>query len=149
MSPEIALLGLRIAAAVTLYGFLVAVFIYLRRDLLGSVKVSEAVPRTNLNVVDGAKDLGERALRHASEIGRAADNDVVLDDETVSSHHARILFQDGQWWIEDLASRNGTAVNEVPVDIPMVITLGDEIRMGRVICRLEAADEPLNESQAG
>jgi ABC-type multidrug transport system ATPase subunit len=45
-------------------------------------------------------------------IGRAPDNDVVLDYEMVSAHHARITVGlDGQASIEDLGSTNGTAVN--------------------------------------
>ncbi|PLS31131.1 FHA domain-containing protein [Bifidobacterium margollesii] len=46
-------------------------------------------------------------------LGRAASNTVVLDDEFVSSHHARV-FEDpssGRWAIEDLGSTNGTVVN--------------------------------------
>lgn len=137
MGPEYLMLAIRIAAAVTLYGFLAALFVWLRRDLLGSAEDVKALPRTGLNIQEGVEALGRRVLDPRNEIGRAADNDIVLDDETVSSHHARILFQDGQWWVEDLASRNGTVVNDIPVETPMVITYGDQIRMGRVLCLLE------------
>lgn len=140
MSPEYFMLAIRIAAALALYGFLAALFVFLRRDLLNSAEHAQVHPSTGLNVLEGAEPLGQRVLEPSNEIGRAADNDIVLDDETVSSHHARILYQGGQWWVEDLASRNGTAVNDIPVEIPMVITYGDQIRMGRVICQLEAID---------
>jgi pSer/pThr/pTyr-binding forkhead associated (FHA) protein len=44
-------------------------------------------------------------------IGRLPDNDVVIDNPAVSSHHA-CLFRDGNdWVIEDLDSKNGTFVN--------------------------------------
>jgi len=43
-------------------------------------------------------------------IGRAADNDVVLDSATVSSHHARLLLDGDHLTIEDLESTNGTYV---------------------------------------
>jgi len=49
---------------------------------------------------------GERCIR----IGRLADNDVVLDYPIVSGHHARIVLEEGQAWLEDCGSRNGTAV---------------------------------------
>ncbi len=49
---------------------------------------------------------GERCIR----IGRLPDNDVVLDYPIVSSHHARIVLEEGQAWLEDCDSRNGTAV---------------------------------------
>jgi ABC-type multidrug transport system ATPase subunit len=46
----------------------------------------------------------------AIRIGRAEDNDIVLDYASVSSHHARIVSEAGQSIIEDLGSTNGTAV---------------------------------------
>lgn len=53
--------------------------------------------------------------RSGATIGRAPDNDIVLDDETVSRHHARILVEPGignpQIYIQDLASANGVLVN--------------------------------------
>lgn len=137
MGAELLLLALRIAAAGALYAFLAVLFVYLRRDLMSATQVSLTTPEAVLNILDGVDPLGPRSLRPSNEIGRAGDNDIVLDDETVSSHHARIMYQGGQWWVEDLASRNGTEVNEVQVHSPLVITYDDEIRMGRVRCRLE------------
>ena len=43
-------------------------------------------------------------------IGRAADNDIVVDDPTVSRHHARITSLGGTFRIEDLRSTSGTKV---------------------------------------
>lgn len=45
-------------------------------------------------------------------IGRRPDNDLVIDNAAVSGHHARIIEKDGAFFIEDLASTNGTFVNE-------------------------------------
>ena len=44
-------------------------------------------------------------------IGRAPDNDIVLDDVRVSSHHARLIVSNASAWIEDVGSANGTFVN--------------------------------------
>lgn len=52
---------------------------------------------------------GRREIR----IGRAADNDVILDFPIVSSHHGRIVIEGDQAWIEDLRSTNGTALGSV------------------------------------
>lgn len=41
-------------------------------------------------------------------IGRASDNDLVLDSSEVSGHHARIIQDGPSWIIEDLRSTNGT-----------------------------------------
>src|SRR5262245_25452338 len=44
-------------------------------------------------------------------IGRAADNDIVLDDARVSSHHARLIVSGTRTLIEDAGSSNGTFLN--------------------------------------
>ena len=43
-------------------------------------------------------------------IGRASDNDYVIDDKSVSQHHAQLVVQGGSVFLEDLDSRNGTRV---------------------------------------
>jgi len=59
----------------------------------------------------------------------------------VSAYHARISHQGGQWWLEDLGSRNGTHLNEIPVEQPLVVIFGDRIRVGRVVLQLESGGE--------
>ncbi|MFA5858942.1 MAG: FHA domain-containing protein [Elusimicrobiota bacterium] len=44
-------------------------------------------------------------------IGRKPDNDLVIEHQAVSGHHARLLKQAGMYMIEDLSSTNGTFVN--------------------------------------
>jgi pSer/pThr/pTyr-binding forkhead associated (FHA) protein len=75
-------------------------------------------------------------------IGRAADNSICLDDSTISAYHVRLSFQGGQWWLEDLGSRNGTGVNDLAIEEPLVVTYGDRIRVGRVEMKLSAGDPP-------
>jgi pSer/pThr/pTyr-binding forkhead associated (FHA) protein len=53
--------------------------------------------------------------RNVMTIGRKLDNDIRLEDTTVSSHHARILQKDAGVFIEDCDSTNGTLVNGIPV----------------------------------
>ncbi|WP_139785166.1 FHA domain-containing protein, partial [Parabacteroides sp. Marseille-P3160] len=63
-------------------------------------------------------------------IGKANDNDFVVDDSHVSRHHA-ILSKDreGQFYIEDTGSTNGTFVNEIQV-VRKKISESDRIRLG-------------------
>ncbi|HEX4147427.1 MAG TPA: FHA domain-containing protein, partial [Pirellulales bacterium] len=58
-----------------------------------------------------------REAQRAIRIGRLPGNDVVLDDPSVSGHHARITFVEGQAWLEDCNSRNGTAIGSPEVKI--------------------------------
>lgn len=64
-------------------------------------------------------------------IGRAADNDVVLDDPTVSSHHARLSWSGGVLVVEDLSSANGTFVDGQRVQTARARP-GVDLRCGKV-----------------
>ena len=62
-------------------------------------------------------------------IGRALDNDLILNDAAVSLHHARIAKVQAAFYIEDLGSTNSTFVNEVRTD-EQQLSPGDQIRIG-------------------
>ncbi|MEZ6034557.1 MAG: FHA domain-containing protein [Planctomycetaceae bacterium] len=50
-------------------------------------------------------------------IGRADDNSIVLEDSSVSNHHARLIIAGNQILLEDLGSTNGTAVGQMENNI--------------------------------
>ncbi len=62
-------------------------------------------------------------------IGRHADNHFVVRDSRASRHHARIVFADGKYWIEDLKSTHGTYVNGKRVE-RQALRNGDRITLG-------------------
>ena len=62
-------------------------------------------------------------------IGRDAANDLVLDSPVVSRRHALVSARDGAFWVKDLHSTNGTAVNGQLVD-ECPLRDGDIIRIG-------------------
>ena len=71
------------------------------------------------------------ALSGASvTIGRQDDNDITLDHPTVSRHHARLTWQGQAYRIEDLGTVNGTWVNGVRIDAPVLLRPGDTIGLG-------------------
>jgi adenylate cyclase len=64
-------------------------------------------------------------------IGRARDNHLVLSDEKVSRHHALIrVGEDQECWLVDLASANGTYVNDRRVEQAVLLRDGDAITIG-------------------
>ncbi|MBU0495729.1 MAG: FHA domain-containing protein [Chloroflexi bacterium] len=66
-------------------------------------------------------------------IGRSLDNDVILDDEQVSRHHANIRRQGDQYVLTDLASANGTYVDRRRISEPHVLRPGDMIQTGSLV----------------
>ncbi len=62
-------------------------------------------------------------LFHTSEIriGRGLENDLVLQDGNVSTHHAQITFRDGKFIIVDTESTNGVYVNGRMASTPIVV----------------------------
>jgi hypothetical protein len=71
------------------------------------------------------------ARRVYATIGRAADNDVVLDHPTVSNHHARLSWRGGSLFVEDLSSANGTFVDGERITASRTRP-GAELRIGEL-----------------
>ena len=65
-----------------------------------------------------------------STIGRAAENDVVLNDAGISFMHAKIINENGNWRVLNLLSTNGTFVNGVKITLSP-LKPGDRVRFGR------------------
>ncbi|MEP7082342.1 MAG: DUF3662 and FHA domain-containing protein [Chloroflexota bacterium] len=66
---------------------------------------------------------------HLIGIGRASDNDVIVDDPMVSRHHCQLRLQHGAYSFADLGSRNGSMVNGQPVS-QIALGPGDVIEIG-------------------
>ena len=86
-----------------------------------------------LTVVEG-QDKGKTFELYGKDvfsIGRSAVNDVLLEDSSVSRKHAKISKKGKKYFIHDLASSNGTFVNDKRVDIAEIKD-GDMIYIGDV-----------------
>src|SRR5262245_8653520 len=69
-----------------------------------------------LKILEPAARHGETfALLDELTVGRGGGCGIVLDDTFVSQVHARVFRRDGDVWVEDLGSRNGTLVNGQPL----------------------------------
>ena len=72
-------------------------------------------------------------------IGRSADNTITLPDPTTSRNHARVVFKDGTWVVEDLGSANGIIFAGQRVE-RVVLKSGDTFKIGGVTFRFIAKE---------
>lgn len=63
-------------------------------------------------------------------IGRSKSCDIVLREQYISNQHVRIWFEKGEWYLEDLGSRNGTEVNGQRIRQRVMLDPQDEISVG-------------------
>ncbi|GAB4138563.1 MAG: SpoIIE family protein phosphatase [Planctomycetaceae bacterium] len=73
-------------------------------------------------------------------LGRHPDCQVQLSSNMVSRHHARILREGTDYFLEDLGSGNGTLLNGQPVSSPLRLSHRDRIKLGPILLRYEADD---------
>ena len=85
----------------------------------------------------GQKGVDFRIYTGRNAIGAAADNDIVVTDEYLSSRHSTIRYEDGRYELIDNDSTNGSFVNEKRVTKEELID-NDTIRLGRTELRFKA-----------
>lgn len=99
----------------------------------GTVILQRGAQRQVLALLVNRKRPQERYdLTAATTIGRAADNQVVLNHATVSRQHARIQFAGDAFQVFDLGSANHTFVNDKQVIEPVTLADGDVVRFGEI-----------------
>ncbi|MGH3501724.1 MAG: FHA domain-containing protein FhaB/FipA [Nocardioidaceae bacterium] len=70
-------------------------------------------------------------------LGRGGDATIRLDDDYVSTRHARFVPQGEDWYVEDLGSTNGTYIGSQRITTPMVVSPGVQVRIGKTIAELK------------
>ena len=158
---ELTLFLIRVAYLAILWIFVLSAISVIRSDMFGA-RVPEAArgaaePRgraarnngkskpptkrrgspTHVVVTEGS-NVGERAELDQAPIliGRGTDAAIRLDDDYVSTRHARIAASGDQWFVEDLGSTNGTYIGSVRITQPTTVTLGTQVRIGKTILEL-------------
>ena len=98
-------------------------------------------PRYALRFISGKYQGGEFPLRMNREIiiGRSSDLDMVLVEDMVSRKHAKISTTDGEVFIQDLGSTNGTFVNGEKITRSR-LQEGDRILVGTSIIKMVSVD---------
>lgn len=157
--PDFVVAVARIGFIVLLWIFVFTVVGVIRRDLFAGARSSRlvAAPR-GVGVIGGqsrpakvkrgrvARQLVVTAGQLAGTritlgempitIGRAEDSTLVITDDYASARHARLVPRDGQWFIEDMGSTNGTYLDRAKVTGPTPVPLAVPIRIGRTSLEL-------------
>jgi hypothetical protein len=125
-------------------GLLYLFLFRIARALVGDLRAAAREPGAELGrLVVVTSPAGEPAegtslaLDAIATIGRDVNNAVVVEDQFVSAEHAILTFRGRAWYVEDLASTNGTFVNGSPVEGVSPLGFGDVVQVGQVRLRLE------------
>ena len=160
---ELALFLVRTGFLALLWIFIFSIISVIRADLFGQKVVSKvasanlpnafvtapgsnpasATPAeqkaTKIVVTAGEKIGTEIALSGRQlTIGRAGDSDLIVDDEYTSTHHAKLVFINAEWLIQDLDSTNGTLLDGKKVATPTAVPMNTQVRVGQTSFELRA-----------
>jgi len=108
-----------------------------KREKEGRVpKAKRGIP-TKLQIVGGPNTgqsvpLGDQPIL----LGRGTDAAIRLDDDYVSTRHARFATNGEQWFVEDMGSTNGTYLGSQRVSTPVPVGIGIQVRLGKTIVEL-------------
>ena len=151
---ELTLTLIKLGFLALLWMFVLAVLSVIRSDLFGAkvdaravaapaaapgrtpkaakpVKKRKGVPGS-VTIADGPQaGVGATLTSEPVVIGRGSDCQIRLDDDYSSTRHARVFQSEGEWWVEDLGSTNGTYLDGQRVTRPVPAEIGGSIRIGR------------------
>lgn len=146
MQTDQFLLILRLLVIVLLYLFLMQVVIAITRDLRKAATTNvegpgkAAAAAGHFVVVDsGPSNIlpGTRFdLAPQTTIGRGPTNTIQIPDNFISAEHTRVWFKNGQWFVQDAGSVNGTFVNNQPAYNALPAKNGDIVRVGYIQFKL-------------
>ena len=142
MSTEVAVLILRVLAGLSLLAFLLILFAIVWRSMRQLDRQLQA-SRASYGYLtclrrDSRDSVAERyELSAYTTLGRSASNSIVVNDDFASAEHARIVLEDGQWWLEDQRSKNGTRLNDTrSSNRRNILADGDLIGIGKLTYQL-------------
>ncbi len=151
---ELTLFLVRFAYLAILWIFVLSAVSVIRSDMFGARATKEQTkdrgskrakkapkPRrgapTHVLVVSGSNQGATAPLSAAPIlIGRGSDAAIKLEDDYVSTRHARIAASGDQWFVEDLGSTNGTYLGASRISQPTALAIGTQVRIGKTILEL-------------
>lgn len=126
---------IRLITLLLLYLFIGWIAYTIFMDLRKTNQPESKISVTPITLIQANDDLGESRQFVAQEvlIGRDPANPFYLEDGTVSVRHLKLTFRNQHWWAEDLESTNGSYLNGDQILSPVILTDGDELRLGQVV----------------
>jgi pSer/pThr/pTyr-binding forkhead associated (FHA) protein len=124
---------------IALYAFLIWMAVTIWNDLKFHSQIlgQKKIPEIYISV-DGDPEAAKYSFTQTEVvIGREETCDVFVPDPVISTRHARLVYRNMHWWIEDLMSTNGTFLNDERVESPAILINGDELRIGKNILLVE------------
>jgi len=92
---------------------------------------------TQLVIVDGPNSgQSVKLTGEAITLGRGGDSTLKLDDDYVSTRHARFVTNGDDWFIEDLGSTNGTYLGNTRVTRAVAVSANTAVRLGKTVVEL-------------
>ncbi len=157
---ELTLLLIRFAYLAILWIFVLGAISVIRSDMFGARVESATTPSrrerrsqdkaarkpgkpprgtpTQVVVVDGPSSGFAVPLDQGPIlVGRGSDAAIRLDDDYVSTRHARIGSSEGTFYVEDLGSTNGTYIGSQRLTQATAIQLGTQVRVGKTTLELK------------
>lgn len=133
------LLVLRGLMAAALYGFLGWTLWLLWKDLRRQARSlsAQVIPPLTLVQEDAAAPVVFHLTAPEAILGRDPTCDLHIDNPNISARHARLTYRLGQWWVDDLGSRNGSWLNDETVSTALVLSPGDVLRCGDLVFKVE------------
>lgn len=154
---ELTLTLIKLGFLAVLWLFVLSAVSVIRSDIFGAKVESPRAPKTpkqrapkppkgrkpkrgmpsTLVVTDGP-NAGQLVPVTGADIllGRGTDAAIRLDDDYVSTRHARFSTNGEQWYVEDLGSTNGTYLGSQRVTTPVPVDLGVPVRLGKTVVEL-------------
>ena len=153
---EIAVTVVRVLFLALLWLFILSAVSVVRSDLFGrtvtadegppelesprppsrKVRRQRGAPRA-LTITQGPQTGDSGAfVDHVILIGRGSDCQLVLEDDYVSTRHARVVDGPDGVYVEDLGSTNGTYLGQRKLDGPVPLEVGVPLRIGKTVPEL-------------
>lgn len=143
------LLIIKFAILAVLYLFLYRVFRLMATDIyrlsgdtnkpLPPSKGAELVVTESDGTVLSVGDV-LKLSQTVTSIGRGKNNNIIIEDSFASHNHARLTYKRNDFYLEDLGSINGTFINGVRINGPVILKHGDTIKLAGTVFKFARWD---------